>query len=133
MIFGKIDYINLLPFYIFTKKYKTSRFNQILHYKKSYPSKINYLFEKRQINAAFISSIKSKNKDCFDLGIVAKDEPKKRRVKTPAEYKALKNHLSKFFDTKVNMKITEEGEGKIVISFDSFEKLEQIIGILDQL
>ena len=66
-------------------------------------------------------------------GIVAKDEPKKRRVKTPAEYKALKNHLSKFFDTKVNMKITEEGEGKIVISFDSFEKLEQIIGILDQL
>ena len=74
MIFGKIDYINLLPFYIYVKKFTSNRFNQILHYKKSYPAKINYLFEKRKINAAFISSIKSKNKDCFDLGIAAKDE-----------------------------------------------------------
>ena len=62
---GHIDYINLLPFYIFLKKH---------HYyttKKSYPAKINKMFEKQIIDAAFISSIKSKNKQCLDAGIIA--------------------------------------------------------------
>ena len=66
-------------------------------------------------------------------GIVVEENQKKPRVKTLAEYKALKNHLSKFFDTKVNMKMAEDGKGKIIISFESFEKLEKIIGILDKL
>jgi ParB family chromosome partitioning protein len=66
-------------------------------------------------------------------GIVAEETIKKPRTKTLAEYKALKNHLSKFFDTKVNLKIAEEGKGKIIISFETFEKLEKIIGILDKL
>ena len=63
---GQIDYINLLPFHLFLKKhyyYYTT--------KKSYPAKINKMFEKKQIDGAFISSIKSKNKKCFDVGIVA--------------------------------------------------------------
>ena len=66
-------------------------------------------------------------------GIVTEETIKKPRTKTLAEYKALKNHLSKFFDTKVNLKIAEEGKGKIIISFETFEKLEKIIGILDKL
>ena len=63
---GHIDYINLLPFHIFLKKY-------YFYYttKKSYPSKINKMFEKKIVDAAFISSIKSKNKTCLDAGIVA--------------------------------------------------------------
>ena len=63
---GHIDYINLLPFHIFLKKY--------YHYyttKKSYPAKINQMFDKKIVNSAFISSIKSKNKKCFDAGIIA--------------------------------------------------------------
>ena len=66
---GHIDYLNLLPFYQFLKK-------KNIKIKKGVPSKINYLFEKRKIDAAFISSVKSKNKKCFDAGIIAKKEVK---------------------------------------------------------
>jgi len=75
MIFAKIDFINLLPFYTFIKKnIKSSQIKQIINYKKSYPSLINQKFKKRQIDAAFISSIKSKNEKTIDLGIVAKKD-----------------------------------------------------------
>lgn len=75
MIFAKIDFINLLPFYIFIKKnIRSSQIKQIINYKKSYPSKINKLFIKRKIDAAFISSIASKKCKCLDLGIIAKGE-----------------------------------------------------------
>jgi chorismate dehydratase len=75
MIFGKIDFINLLPFNIFIKKnINSSQIKQIINYKESYPSKINKQFKKKQIDAAFISSIVSKNKSCLDIGIVAKKD-----------------------------------------------------------
>jgi chorismate dehydratase len=75
MIFAKIDFINLLPFYIFIKQHiKSSQIKQIINYKKSYPSKINKQFHTKKIDAAFISSIASKNCKCLDIGIVAKKE-----------------------------------------------------------
>lgn len=75
MIFAKIDYINLLPFYVFIKKnIRSSQIKAIINYKKSYPSKINKDFKNRRIDGAFISSIKSKNCKCTKLGIVAKKE-----------------------------------------------------------
>ncbi len=75
MIFAKIDFINLLPFYIFIKKYiSSSQIKQIINYKKSYPSNINKKFRKRKISGAFISSITSQKSNCLDLGIVAKAE-----------------------------------------------------------
>jgi len=66
-LYGHIDYLNLLPFYQFLKRKKINLI-------KSYPKKINSLFEKKRVDAAFISSIRSKNKKCFDVGIVAKKE-----------------------------------------------------------
>jgi chorismate dehydratase len=75
LIFAKIDFINLLPFYTFIKKnIQSSQIKQIINYKKSYPSKINILFKNKKIDAAFISSIKSKNCKCLDIGIIAKNE-----------------------------------------------------------
>ena len=75
MIFAKIDFINLLPFYIYIKKnIPSSQIKAIINYKKSYPSQINKQFKKNQIDAAFISSIASRNKNALDLGIVAKKE-----------------------------------------------------------
>ena len=75
MIFAKIDYINLLPFYVFLKKnISSSQTKAIINYKKSYPSKINKDFKARRIDAAFISSIKSSRCKCTDIGIVAKKE-----------------------------------------------------------
>lgn len=75
MIFAKIDFINLLPFYVFIKKnIQSSQTKQIINYKKSYPSAINKLFAKRKIDAAFISSIASRNANALDIGIVAQKE-----------------------------------------------------------
>lgn len=75
MIFAKIDFINLLPFYVFIKKnIQSSQIKQVINYKKSYPSAINKKFQKRQIDAAFISSVASQGVDSLDIGIVAQDE-----------------------------------------------------------
>jgi chorismate dehydratase len=77
MLFGKIDYINLLPFSIFVKRSQLpTRVKKSMDYKKSYPSKINKEFKARRVDAAFISSIESKrgNIKRHDLGIIAKKE-----------------------------------------------------------
>ena len=77
MIFGKIDYLNLLPFHIFLKKYiKSSHLKSIIRHKKNVPSSINKEFKKRRVDGAFISSVESKNKKCLDVGIVARGEVK---------------------------------------------------------
>lgn len=74
MILSKIDYLNLLPFYVFVKKeISNTQQKSIINYKKSYPSKINQDFKYKRTDAAFISSIKSKNCKCTDVGIIAKD------------------------------------------------------------
>ncbi|PAF48246.1 menaquinone biosynthesis protein [Helicobacter sp. 12S02232-10] len=58
MRFGKIDYINLLPFDVFIKAYPmNSGFKKFLQLKKSYPAKLNKDFLFQRIDAGFISSI----------------------------------------------------------------------------
>lgn len=75
MIFGKIDFINLLPFHVFIKRYaRSTRYQQTLHYHKGVPSTLNKEFATRRIDAAFISSITAKNCRHFGVGIVAKRE-----------------------------------------------------------
>ncbi|WP_200762800.1 MqnA/MqnD/SBP family protein [Nitrosophilus alvini] len=72
MIFAKIDYINLLPLYLFLKKYiRSSATIATIEHKKGVPSQINISFKKRKIDAAIISSVESKGYRCTDLGIVA--------------------------------------------------------------
>ena len=53
--------------------------------------------------------------------------------KLSKDYKILKEQLSAFFDTKVQMSYNSEGKGKITIPFDSDEKLEFIIDLLDRM
>lgn len=75
MIFGKIDFLNLLPFHVFIKRYaRSTRFHQSLHYHKGVPSALNRDFAMRRIDAAFISSITAKNCRHFGVGIVAQRE-----------------------------------------------------------
>lgn len=75
MIFGKIDFINLLPFHVFIKRYaRSTQFQQSLHYHKGVPSALNREFAMRRIDAAFISSITAKNCHHFGVGIVAQRE-----------------------------------------------------------
>ena len=54
-------------------------------------------------------------------------------TKLPEEFKILKEHLSTFFDTKVLLNYNSEGKGKITIPFDSDEKLESIMSLLDRM
>lgn len=49
------------------------------------------------------------------------------------DYIELQKHLSRRFDTKVELKRNDAGKGKIVISFKSDEELEKIIGLLDKI
>jgi len=75
MVFGKIEYLNLLPFHVFMKRFtKSSQQSMSMHYKKGVPAKINKKFLSRRVDAAFISSISAKKHKNMNLGIIAKKE-----------------------------------------------------------
>ena len=75
MIFGKIEYLNLLPFHVFMKRFTSnSRESMSMNYKKGVPSKINKDFSSKRVDAAFISSIGAKKHSHVELGIIAKKE-----------------------------------------------------------
>lgn len=56
-----------------------------------------------------------------------------KRARLPEEYNILKDSLSDFFQTKVQLTRSEKGKGKISIPFANEEELERIIGIFDRL
>lgn len=62
-----------------------------------------------------------------------KKEKKEKKALLPEEYNLLKDHLSSFFKTKVQLTYNEKGKGKITIPFVSEEQLEELVGLLDKL
>lgn len=64
---------------------------------------------------------------------------KMKSTKTPAptksagEYDLLKNHLSNFFNTDVQLTCNAKGKGKIAITFKDEDELQRIITLLDKL
>jgi chorismate dehydratase len=75
LVFGKIEYLNLLPFHVFMKRFtKSSQQSMSMHYKRGVPAKINEKFLSRRVDAAFISSIAAKKHKHVNLGIIAKKE-----------------------------------------------------------
>lgn len=84
MVFGKIDYINLLPFHVFLKKSSLpSAFKRSCEHQKNVPAIINHKLRKRKVDAAFISSIESKRKSItpLNVGIVAQKNVKSVIIK----------------------------------------------------
>lgn len=72
MLFGSISYLNLLPFQVFLKRYISNNASKMtFHYKRAVPSQINKALKRREVNAAFISSVESSKCKCTDLGIIA--------------------------------------------------------------
>lgn len=105
MIFAKIDYINLLPFYVYIKKnLPSSQAKQIINYKKSYPAKINKDFKRRAVDAAFISSIKSQKARTLDVGIVAKKDVLSVLLVMGAEKKDYQSDTSNVLANVLNLK-----------------------------
>lgn len=78
MVFGKIDYLNLLPFYVFLKRQlKGSAAKLSLSKKSAYPSLVNQWFAAKRIDFAVISSIESFKYPSYktlDFGVVAQQE-----------------------------------------------------------
>ena len=58
---------------------------------------------------------------------------KKQNAQFPEEFNILKQHLSGFFNTKVQLTCSSKGKGKISIPFGNEEELERIIEIFDSL
>jgi len=77
LVFGKIEYLNLLPFHVFMKRFmRHNALKQSMEHYKSVPAKINDKFARRRVEAAFISSINSRKCRRPKLGIIAKEEVK---------------------------------------------------------
>ena len=75
MVFGKIEYLNLLPFHLFMKRFFSySPYKMGMEYYKNVPSVINKKFALKKVDGAFISSITAKRCHKPKLGIIAKKE-----------------------------------------------------------
>ncbi len=72
MLFGSISYLNLLPFQVFLKRHLQGNAAKMsFRYKRAVPSQINKALKRKEVNAAFISSVASTKCQCTDLGIIA--------------------------------------------------------------
>jgi len=108
MIFGKIEYLNLLPFHIFMKRFsRNSQTQKIMNYKKNVPAKINEAFIAKEVDAAFISSIKAQKYNYVNLGIIAKKEVRSVLVIPSANSKSDKESASSNILAKI---LKQEGE-----------------------
>lgn len=54
-------------------------------------------------------------------------------AKLPKEYEALRDQISKFFGTKIQMAVSPKGKGKISIGFNNAEELEHIMNLFDKM
>ena len=90
-------------------------------------------FKKDKIS---VRRIEEMVKELSQGGSVKNKDGKRIRQKgsnLSSEYGALRNSLSKFFQTKVQLTCAETGKGKITIPFANEEELERIIAIIDKL
>lgn len=90
MKFGKIDYLNLLPFHVFLKRSSLKSYTKkSIEHKKDVPAKLNKALKKNQIDAAVISSIESRYKKykILNMGIVAKRDVKSVLVRKNSKNK----------------------------------------------
>lgn len=75
MFFGKIDYLNLLPFHVYLKRSNLQSYiKKSIEFKKDVPSKLCKDLYNKRINSAIISSVESRHKryKTTNLGIVSK-------------------------------------------------------------
>ena len=71
--------------------------------------------------------------DAAALEQAKKEKSAERKPRLPEEFNLLKDHLSSFFNTKVQLVCNDKGKGKITIPFASEDELERLIGLLDKL
>lgn len=105
VLFGSISYLNLLPFQVFLKRHMSNNaLKMFLHYKRAVPSTINKALKRREVHAAFISSVASRKCQCTDLGIIAHKKVYSvlllKGTNQPDPASATSNQLAKVLDLR---------------------------------
>lgn len=82
-------------------------------------------------------SVRKVEEMCHQLNSGGDIQSAKKKItatsRLPEEFNLLKEHLSKFFDTKIQMTCNASGKGRISIPFASEEELEHIMNVFDKL
>jgi len=95
------------------------------------------VFEEIKKEGLSVRKVEGLVKELMEGGTVKTKENARLKVKgsrrLPEEYNALKQTLSSFFQTKVQLTCTDKGRGKISIPFANDSELERIIELFDQL
>ena len=93
------------------------------------------VFEAVKAEGLSVRKVESMVKELMEGGTVktSNGQMKVRGGQKAAEYSALKESLSSFFRTKVQLTCTDKGRGKISIPFANEEELARIMEVFDQL
>ncbi len=78
-----------------------------------------------------ISASLSVKKTQEELNAALNPKKKNKTNELSENYKNYKDNFTQKFDTKVDIKVDNKGKGKLIINFNSEEKLKKIIDILD--
>ena len=95
-----------------------------------------HVFEEMTSQGLSVRKVEEMVKELSAGGTVKGKDGKRIRQKgsaLSAQYNVLRDSLSKFFHTKVQMTCSEKGKGKITIPFANEEELERIMEIFDRL
>ena len=95
-----------------------------------------HVFEEMTSQGLSVRKVEEMVKELSAGGTVRGKDGKRIRQKgsaLSAEYNVLRDSLSTFFHTKVQMTCSEKGKGKITIPFANEEELERIMEIFDRL
>jgi len=76
-------------------------------------------------------SVKKTEELISELKEENKESKKRRKTSLPEEYFQLKENLRTILNTKVDLKLTKEGKGKIVINFEDENQLAEILNKLN--
>ncbi|MCC8144090.1 MAG: ParB/RepB/Spo0J family partition protein [Tannerellaceae bacterium] len=91
------------------------------------------LYEQILANGLSVRQVEELVRGVAEGNVPEKTTDKKRKPAYPEEFDLLKEHLSRFFNTKIQLTCNDKGKGKITIPFTSEEELERLIGLLDKL
>lgn len=95
-----------------------------------------HVFEEMTTQGLSVRRVEEMVKELSAGGSIKGKDGKRIRQKGSAlstEYNVLRDSLSNFFRTRVQMTCSEKGKGKITIPFANEEELERIMGIFDRL
>lgn len=95
-----------------------------------------HVFDEMVANGLSVRRVEEMVKELSAGGTVKGKDGKRIRQKGSTlsmEYNVLRDSLSSFFQTKVQMTCSDKGKGKISIPFANEAELERIVGIFDRL